>query len=252
MATSVFPEAGDQITEAAWTSANKTITNVDAFRLSGYSLSAGTGLNVDIASGTCFVNGFQIVSDGTQVEALSASSTNYVYLNDDGTFTVNTSGTQPANTLLLGTATTDGSGVTAVSHYKAVSNAANVMVVKQADESVSSSTTLQNDDELVWTATSGESWELLIALKISTGAGNLKFDLTGFGSQPYTYQEANNIVFADSGTPENTSDTAIIIRTVVTVSTTGTVGLEWAQNVSDASNSTIQAGSFLMARRLIG
>jgi len=252
MATSVFPEAGDQITEAAWTSANKTITNVDAFRLSGYSLSAGTGLNVDIASGTCFVNGFQIVSDGTQVEALSASSTNYVYLNDDGTFTVNTSGTQPANTLFLGTATTDGSGVTAVSHYKAVANAANVMVVKQADESVSSSTTLQNDDELVWTATSGESWELLIALKISTGAGNLKFDLTGFGSQPYTYQEGNNIIFADSGTPENTSDTAIIIRTVVTVSTTGTVGLEWAQNVSDASNSTIQAGSFLMARRLIG
>lgn len=252
MATTVFPEAGDQITEAAWTSANKTIAVATEYRVNGYALSAGTGLNVDISSGTCFVNGFEVVSDGTQIEALSPNSTNYVYLNDDGTFTVNTSGTQPADTLFLGTATTNASAVTAVSHLKDIANDYNVAKVKTADESVASSTTLQDDDALVWTAGTGETYELLIVLKISTGSGNLKWDLKGFGTSDYSYQEQNSIIFAEAGTPENTSNTAIIIRSVVTTSTSGTVGLEWAQNVSDASNSTIQAGSFLYARRLLG
>ena len=61
MATTVFPEAGDQITEAAWTSANKTIAVATEYRVNGYALSVGTGLNVDISSGTCFVNGFEVV-----------------------------------------------------------------------------------------------------------------------------------------------------------------------------------------------
>jgi len=251
MATTVFPEAGDQITEAAWTSANKTVSVAPEYRVSGYALSAGTGLNVDIDPGTCFVNGFEIVSDGTQVEAVSPNSTNYVYLNDDGTFTVNTSATQPADSLFLGTATTDASSVTAVSHEKDIANDYNVVKIKTADETVTSSTTLQDDDSLVWTAGTGEVYEVVIALDIVSTAGDFKWDLKGFDSF-YTYHDNNVINFAETGTPENTGNSKIIVRGVLTTNVTGTVGLEWAQNVSDASNTTVKAGSFLHARRLLG
>lgn len=252
MATTVFPEAGDQITEAAWSSANKTISVATEYRVNGYALSAGTGLNVDISAGTCFVNGFEVVSDGTQAEAVTASSTNYVYLNDDGTLTVNTSGTQPSNSLFLGTATTNGSGVTAVSHQKDIANDLNVTKLKTAAESVASSTTLQDDDALVWTAKSGETYELLIALKITAGVGQFKWDLKGFGTGSYTYQEGSSLVYAVAGTPENTTGSSIIIRGIMTVDTGGTVGLEWAQNASSATNTTVEVGSFLVARRLLG
>ena len=197
MATTVFPESGDQITEAAWTSANKTLSVATEYRVIGYVLSAGTGLNVDISAGTCFVNGFEIVSDATQSESVTASQTNYVYLNDDGTFTVNTTGTQPADSLFLGTAVTDGSGVTSVSHVRDIDNGVNAPKIKASDESVTSSTTLQNDDDLTWDAVVEGVYEILIGLYVTNG--NFKFDLYGVSvADNYTYQAGNSLIFGDS------------------------------------------------------
>jgi len=252
MATTVFPESGDQITEAAWTSANATLSVADAYRVSGYALSAGTGLNVNISTGTCFINGYQIVSDATQSESVTASQTNYVYLNEDGTITVNTTGTQPADSLFLGTATTDGSGVTAVSHVRDIESGLWVFKKKPSDESVSSSTTLQLDDDLVWTSGNGDIWDVTFGLLITVGAGLFKWDLSGFASERYTYFRANEIYNAVVGTPENTTSQYVMIRGVFVSNTSGSVGLEWAQNTSNAIAAEVLTGSWVIAKKVLG
>lgn len=252
MATTVFPESGDQITEAAWTSANATLSVADAYRVSGYALSAGTGLNVDISAGTCFINGYQIVSDATQSESVTASQTNYVYLNEDGTITVNTTGTQPADSLFLGTATTDGSGVTAVSHVRDIESGLWVFKKKPSDESVASSTTLQLDDDLVWTSGNGDIWDVTFGLLITVGGGQFKWDLSGFASERYTYFRSNEIYNAVVGTPENINSQYLMIRGVFVSNTSGSVGLEWAQNTSNASAAEVQTGSWVIAKKVLG
>lgn len=252
MATTVFPESGDQITEAAWTAANQALSVATAYRVSGYALSAGSGLNVDISAGSCFINGFHIASDATQSESVTASQTNYVYLNEDGTITVNTTGTQPADSLFLGTAVTDGSGVTSVSHLRDIESGLFVFKTKPADESVTSSTTLQLDDDLVWSATTGDIYEVTIGLVITSSGGYFKWDLSGFQSEHYTYFRSNQIADAVVNTPENTTDAYLMIRGLFVANTTGTVGLEWAQNVSSGTATTLFQGSWLIARKVLG
>lgn len=90
--------------------------------ISGLALSAGTGLNVAISAGVSWIAGYYLDWDASSEIALSAASTNYVYLtiqrdvNDNVTgvsFVVNTTGTPPTDDhAVLGTATTDGSAVT--------------------------------------------------------------------------------------------------------------------------------------------
>ena len=252
MATTVFPESGDQITEAAWTSANATLSVADAYRVSGYALSAGTGLNVDISAGTCFINGYQIVSDATQSESVTASQTNYVYLNEDGTITVNTTGTQPADSLFLGTATTDGSGVTAVSHVRDIESGLWVFKKKPSDESVSSSTTLQLDDDLVWTSGNGDIWDVTFGVLITPGGGQFKWDLSGFENRQYTYFRSNTIDSAVVGTPENANAQYLMIRGLFVSNTSGSVGLEWAQNTSNALAAEVLTGSWVIAKKVLG
>ena len=252
MATTVFPESGDQITEAAWTSANATLSVADAYRVSGYALSAGTGLNVNISTGTCFINGYQIVSDATQSESVTASQTNYVYLNEDGTITVNTTGTQPADSLFLGTATTDGSGVTAVSHVRDIESGLWVFKKKPSDESVASSTTLQLDDDLVWTSGNGDIWDVTFGVLITPGGGQFKWDLSGFENRQYTYFRSNTIDSAVVGTPENVNDQYLMIRGLFVSNTSGSVGLEWAQNTSNAIAAEVLTGSWVIAKKVLG
>lgn len=252
MATTVFPEAGDQITEAAWTSANKTLSVATEYRVNGYALSAGSGLNADISAGTCFVNGYQVVSNATQSVAVTASQTNYLYLNDDGTITVNTTGTQPADSLFLGTATADGSGVTSVSHIRNIESGLWAFKKKPSDESVTSSTTLQLDDDLVWTSASGDIWDVTFGLLITAGGGQFKWDLSGFSAERYTYFRSNQIDNAIVGTPESSGDQYIMIRGLFVCDTSGSVGLEWAQNSSSPIAAKVLAGSWVLAKKVLG
>lgn len=89
--------------------------------LTGLGLSAGTGLNVNVASGRGYIGGIDFESDATEAVAVVANDTNYIYaqLTRDGNnepngwqFVVNQTGVAPSDSILLGTATTDGSGVT--------------------------------------------------------------------------------------------------------------------------------------------
>ena len=90
--------------------------------LSGGTIAAGVGLSVDIAALEALVGTWVGTDDVTTVGGLTASSVNYLFLRQNGEFSVNTTGADPSATagdfLLWGTATCDGSGVTAVSNSR--------------------------------------------------------------------------------------------------------------------------------------
>lgn len=79
----------------------------------GLTLSAGTGLICNVAVGHAVMDG--VVERSATTVAVSASSTNWVWLKQDGTLVVQTSTAKPTgNCVCLGAAVTDGSGVTAI------------------------------------------------------------------------------------------------------------------------------------------
>ncbi len=263
MSTTVFPESGDQITEAAWSAQNKSLTVAERYRVSGYTLSAGTGLNADVAAGTCVVNGYHIVSDGTQAVSVTASQTNYVWLNADGTLSANTTGTNPGSELLLGTATTDGSGVTAVSHKYDIANAMNALIVKPSDETVNNSATFQDDDDFQFAVSSGDQWEIRTILIIDnpdlSADFKLQWAISGGSLTEYTTIQAavQSSGFQSSGDGTinyggTVTDAVAIVDSIVFVGTGGTLALQWAQETAYAGNTVVNANSVLIARRVIG
>jgi hypothetical protein len=91
-----------------------SLDDIGEYIISGLVQSAGTGLSVNVTSGVASIGGRVTKGTSFTIGGLTPSTTNHLYLNQDGTGTANTTGTQPALSVKLGTATTDGSGVTAV------------------------------------------------------------------------------------------------------------------------------------------
>lgn len=93
---------------------------------SGFAISAGTGLEVNVALGVARVKGLYAESDSSEtISGLTANSSNYIYitLNRDGSseaeswdFTVNTTGVTPTDSMIIGIAVTDGTSVTSVNN----------------------------------------------------------------------------------------------------------------------------------------
>lgn len=82
--------------------------------ISGLAVSAGTGLSVNVALGVAFIGGYVNKAAGFTISGLTPSTTNHLYLLQAGTGTANTTGTAPSDSVKLGTALTDGSGVLSV------------------------------------------------------------------------------------------------------------------------------------------
>lgn len=89
---------------------------------SGFNITDAGGLNANVASGTAYVIGCKAISDGTEVLALTGSSTNYVFIqvSRDGAnepaswaFVVNTTGTPPSNSMKIAEVVT---GVSTISN----------------------------------------------------------------------------------------------------------------------------------------
>ena len=265
MSTTIFPESGDQITEAAWSAQNQSLTVAERYRLSGYTVSAGTGLNANVAAGTCVVNGYHIVSDGTQAVAVTASQTNYIWLNADGTLSANTTGTNPGNELLLGLAVTDGSGVTSVSHDVNIDNSQNVYIRKSADETVNNSSTLQDDNDLSFAVVAGEIWEVTLLLSVDQASATPNFKMAWGGSvgSYYNYFWAAQALTNTQVESAYTTGTMTAIHTVanglpiycrsfIVVTSTGTLTLQWAQDVATVANTILNSDSILFAKRVMG
>lgn len=98
-----------------WALAESSLLSLGSWVVSGLTLSAGTGLSVNVAAGSAVIGAEVTASGSFTIAGLTPSSTCYLYLQQDGTGTSNTSGTQPANTAFLGIAVTGSSTVSSVS-----------------------------------------------------------------------------------------------------------------------------------------
>jgi hypothetical protein len=160
------------------------------------------------------------------------------------------------------------SAATMNAHIRDNFNAINGFVRKTADESVTSSATLQNDDHLLYTigATGTYIAELcLFGTSAANAAGDLQFGFsfpTGtlhFGMQGLDTTLASSfdgtlrstgVLSATSGTSNLTaglSTSTIFIRVYAELiaTATGTLQFMWAQQASNASASTLKSGSWM-------
>lgn len=134
----------------------------------------------------------------------------------------------------------------------------NDKLYKASDENVISSETLQDDNDLTFAIAASKIYLLRYRLRYnSAGAGGLKYALsvpasaTGWMSSLAVV--GNTRVFTTSiGTGQNagvaTDDEVWIEAVVVNDTNAGNVVLQWAQNASTASNSTLKQYSSLEYR----
>ncbi|GHH83876.1 hypothetical protein [Streptomyces capitiformicae] len=145
------------------------------------------------------------------------------------------------------------------------------IVTKQITESVTSSTTFQNDDELFVSVEANAKYRVqLFLLHSSPTAGDIKLQFTApagasfnwgvHGAEtavttsnavPETVMASRNIgEIANFGGGASTGTTAFIEGTLTTAGTAGTLQLQWAQRVSDASATQVRAGTILSVKRI--
>ncbi len=132
-------------------------------------------------------------------------------------------------------------------------------VVKSVDETINSSTTMQDDDELLFTPNINKVYAgILLLWWTSPSTPDFKCAFTIPTGATGQWMEANAI-FRFSG-QDDTDIANVIPQTgsggflktlsnyfrIEMSSTAGTVNFQWAQNVSNASNTTVNAGSTLV------
>lgn len=273
MAVTVFPENGDAVTGAVWQSLIDSQALDGDHVVEGLELTDPTGLFVDVEPGRAIIAGAEVKSDAAIQTALTASQTNYVYFNSDGTVTVNTTGTQPANSVYRGKATTDGSAITALTHYAKKTNAAAGILVKTAEET-NATTTYAAETDLTIAVGEGQVWEFYYCLEVrnTTGAHGIKVRLTapsGAIRGVVSYQSASaNQTDVLTGTYQHSSaytsselavvgvstspgnDTIQLRGVLVVGDTAGSLALEFAENSTGGAAAGINANSFLLARRV--
>jgi len=88
--------------------------------ISGCTVSAGSGLSVNVSAGTALINYLVTVTEKTG-EPCQPNSTNYVFLKQDDTIEINTTGEEPgdAESILLATVSTDSESVVEVDNAPA-------------------------------------------------------------------------------------------------------------------------------------
>lgn len=127
-------------------------------------------------------------------------------------------------------------------------------VVKSGDESVVSSTTLQNDDGLFVAVTAGVTYEIGGVLFTSLGVGGgikVGWSAPSLSSMQWTATGAQLGAVGGSINPFATgNDDAVLLRGRLIPGATGLLWLRWAQQTSDAAATTVLSGSYLWHRRI--
>jgi hypothetical protein len=96
-----------------WALVESSFADVGPYISSGLVPTIGTGLSVNVSSGTAVI-GAHLALASFVIGGLTNTTVNHLYLLQNGTGTSNTTGTAPANSVKLGTATTAGGVVTSV------------------------------------------------------------------------------------------------------------------------------------------
>ncbi len=142
-----------------------------------------------------------------------------------------------------------------------------IAVVKPTSESVTSSTTLQNDDHLLAAVAANASYEFTCQLfYIAAAGGDIKWTWSVPAGAGITYQNLHNegggtglgnscLANSDADTPTaagggSPTECARMTGTLNTSSTTGNAQLRWAQNASNGTATQVRANSTLVLRRI--
>jgi len=141
-----------------------------------------------------------------------------------------------------------------------------VGVLKTADETVNNSDALQDDDHLKWTVAANEVWRFYMALKITTGSTpgfKLLFTVpTGGALIGWTAGDIGLLTNLASGLTgrdltaflaiagAKTDVWLVIWGQYIGGANAGTVQLQWAQGVANASDTIVRKNSFILAHKL--
>lgn len=266
MATTVFPETSDSVTESVWQGLNKAIVSGGSHTSEGYDVTVDSGLDIDIAAGEAVVNGYYLSSDATQGATMTDSTTNYVWLEPDGTITVNTTGTNPGSSLLLAKVVTSGGAITSITKDQDITEGSRLLVRKTAAENVSSSTSLQDDDHLTIALEPGiyrftfmleATWAASVGLKVALGctATNATVDAAvvfaaSEGSTPSGWGFISSFGSAISHQANAGTNDPVMIDGILTLADAGTFKLQWAQVTSNATNTTLDDASRVYLERI--
>lgn len=147
-----------------------------------------------------------------------------------------------------------------------------IVKAKASNETVTSSTTLQDDDDLVQAIGANETWVFEFTLYVSgAAAGDILPDVaapagaTGFWGVlgaalgNTTDQSSVRIRAADTlsstgitlGIIDAVTNVARITATVFNGANAGNVKLRWAQGTSNATGTVVHAGSVMKAHRIV-
>lgn len=204
-------------------------------------------------------------SSGTD---LSAARTGVSQLTLTGSLIVS------SNATVSGSATVTGN-LAVTGNLSVTGIGARSYVRKTADESVTSSTTLQNDNELLLAASANCTYTFrvwIMATDATDANGDIKFGFTfptgatchfsgkgphsllasgAFGDGEYI---ARNTATSGSSVATYGLTTSVIgielTGLLIVGGTAGNLQLQWAQNSSDANATTVQAGSFMTLERV--
>lgn len=143
-------------------------------------------------------------------------------------------------------------------------------VRKTADETVTSSTAMQDDDELLFAVGASETWTFDFFIAYTAETSDIKFVpsvptgttgrwflhglATNAASTTASDIKSTNTAFADGdavsvGGIGSTQTHAHIRGVIVTAGTSGNVVLRWAQAGSNVTGAVVKAGSYLVAVR---
>jgi hypothetical protein len=144
---------------------------------------------------------------------------------------------------------------------------------KSSDETLDTSSTLQDDDELVFAAGANETWEFEFVLRVGidgTATVDMKLGLTTPSGATVNFAvlgpavtspnvgDSNVWMVHEDETREHTVGTHVsngaeglvwVKGLIANGATPGDVQLQWAQNSSTGTNLRVFAGSYLVARR---
>jgi len=144
-----------------------------------------------------------------------------------------------------------------------------VLVSKASDETVNNSSTLQNDDALLFAIGTAGTWAFEIDIYAHGGTTpDIKYTiiLPAAATMAWTMYYWNGTVFTENG-PTQASGTPVTVPTgaageanayltkisgwVKSGGTAGNVQLQWAQSTADESDTIVMAESYLIAHRLV-
>lgn len=141
-------------------------------------------------------------------------------------------------------------------------------VTKSADESVTSSTTLQDDDHLQFSVTANKTYAIEFGLLYTAGSGAIKGCVTipsvpadpsvfyfpaldGLGTVRYMIAQGSDAANQIGPALGAGSGCVILSRAVITIgSTGGTLKFRWAQQTSNGTATTLRKNSFLAYKQL--